>query len=240
MYGYTNKQSLVIKFFMNDGIPYADIIILALIAGFILLRLRSTLGQKTGRDEADFMQRFKPMAEAKEPIVQIIDKTLKNKQKDELDTALALISDDAVISALNAIKEKDTQFTATRFIDGARAAFEMVFEAFTKGDKQTLHMLLTESLAKDFITEIDARATQEKRPDTTLVSVVGKDIVQASLIGNMARITMKFTSEQITVMRNAKGEIVEGNPSATHHVVDEWVFERDVTSKNPNWKIIET
>ncbi len=226
---------------MNEGMPYADIIILALIAGFILLRLRATLGQKTGRDEADFMQRFKPMAEAKEPIVQIVDKLQKGKPKEEPDAALALITDENVVSALKAIKEKDAQFTVTRFIDGARMAFEMVFDAFNKGDKQTLNMLLAEPLAKDFAAEIDARAaTPDRRTDTTLVSVIGKDIVQASLTGDMARVTMKFTSEQITVIRNAKNDIIEGNPSDTHHVVDEWIFERDVTSKNPNWKIIET
>jgi predicted lipid-binding transport protein (Tim44 family) len=225
---------------MNDGIPYADILILALIAGFILLRLRATLGQKTGRDENDFMQRFKPAPETKEPIVQILDKTLKNKTKDEPDAGLTVITDQAIVAALNAIKEKDPQFTATRFIDGARLAFEMVFEAFTKGDKQTLTFLLAEPLVKDFTAEIDARAAQEKRPDTTLVSVVSKEIIQASLTGDIARITMKFTSEQVTVLRDAMGTIVEGNPSNTHHVVDEWVFERDVSSKNPNWKIIET
>lgn len=226
---------------MNDGIPYADILILALIAGFILLRLRATLGQKTGRDEADFMQRLKPTAETKEPIVQIMDKTFKHKIKEEPDAALALISDTEVVTALKSIKEKDPQFTVSRFIDGARMAFEMVFEAFTKGDKQTLNMLLAEPLAKDFAAEIDTRAAEkERRTDTTLVSVVGKEIVQASLNGDTARIAMKFTSEQITVIRNDKGEIIEGNPSHTHHVVDEWIFERDVTSKNPNWKIIET
>lgn len=226
---------------MNDGIPFADIIILALIAGFILLRLRATLGQKQGQDETDFAQRFKPIAEAKEPIVQILDKTIKNKSKEEPDTGLALVSDGTIVAALKSIKEKDAHFNVTRFIEGAHMAFEMVFEAFAKGDKQTLNMLLAESLAKDFAEEIDARAAnKDRRTDTTLVSIVGKEILQASLAADIARITVKFTSEQITLIRNAKSEIIEGNPSETHHVIDEWVFERDITSKNPNWKIIET
>lgn len=225
---------------MDNGIPYADIIILALIAGFILLRLRATLGQKTGRDEGDFLSRLKPLEDAKEPIVQLIDKAQKNKQKEEPDTALSHISDTAVTASLAAIKEKDPLFTATQFLEGARMAFEMVFEAFTKGDKQTLNMLLAETIAKDFAQAIDGRASEENRTETTLVAIIDRKIEQASLSGDMARIHVKFTSEQITVIRNAKGDIVEGNPSEAQHVIDEWVFERDVTSKNPNWKIIET
>jgi len=223
---------------MNEGIPYADIVILALIAGFILLRLRNALGQKTDNEE-EFFKRLKPVNETREPIVRLGDKAAKQK-KDEPDTVLDLISDQEVVSAINAIKAKDPQFTATRFIDGAKDAFEMVLEAFGKGDKQTLSMLLSELLAKEFSAEIDTRANQDKKTETTLVTVLSKHIHKASLEGNMARITVAFTSEQITVVRNEKKEIVEGNPSAPHHVQDEWVFERDVTSRNPNWKIIET
>jgi predicted lipid-binding transport protein (Tim44 family) len=224
---------------MNDGVPYADIIILALIAGFILLRLRATLGKKTG-DESDFIQRLRPMTDnLRDTIVQVADKA-KPKPAEEQDTVLTLISDPAAVANLRIIKAQDPQFTATRFLDGARQAFEMVFEAFHKGDKQTLALLLSEPLAKEFSAEIDARSSLEKRQDTTLVSLIGKDIVQASLSGDLARIGVKFTSEQITVLRDAKGTIVEGDPSATHHVEDQWMFERDVTSKNPNWKIIET
>ena len=126
------------------------------------------------------------------------------------------------------------------FLQGARAAYEMVFDAFVKGDKQTLKMLLSDTLCQEFSRELDARKGQETQSETTLVSVKAKDITNAVLDRNTARLTVHFESEQVTVVRNSKGEIVEGNPSDIHHVEDHWVFERDVTSKNPNWKIIET
>lgn len=225
---------------MNNAVPYADIIILALIAGFILLRLRNVLGQKTGQEDEDFLRRLKPVNQVQEPVVQITDKSIKNKHKEESDSYISLISDKAVLAVITEIKAKDPHFTATRFLDGARMAFEMVHEAFVKGDKQTLSMLLSEPLYKDFTAEIETRSSQERRTETTLVSIISKDIAGASLSGTLARITVKFISEQIAVVRNAKGDIVEGNPSEAQHVEDEWVFERDIASKNPNWKIIET
>lgn len=228
---------------MENGIPYADIVILALIAGFILLRLRSILGQKQDSDQTDFLKRIKPELrkhELSEPVIKGLDKPLKNDNKEDPDTYLSLISNTELASAVKDIKAKDSQFSATYFLDGAKVAFEMVHDAFAKGDKQGLSYLLSDALLKDFTSEIEVRAKNEEKPETTLVAVLSKDITQAKLDGNMARVTVKFTSEQISVVRNAKGEIVQGNPSQSQHVEDEWVFERDVTSKNPNWKIIET
>jgi len=226
---------------MSD-IPYADLIILALIAGFILLRLRSVLGSKPGDDffakkqqsAADRLQ-FK-----QDPVVQLDEKSLKPKPKEEADAYLMMLADGPVAESLRQIKSKDPQFTATGFLQGAKAAFEMVFDAFVKGDRQTLKMLLSDPIFQHFSHELDNRTKQENKSETTLVSVIAKDITQAISDKNMARLTVHFESEQVTVIRGPKGNIVEGNPSELHHVEDQWTFERDLTSKNPNWKIIET
>lgn len=225
---------------MSEGVPYADIIILALIAGFILLRLRNVLGQRSENEKMDFLERLKPLDPSQEPIIRLADKPLKNRLKEEQDAYISTLSDGPAKTALNAIKEKDASFSATQFLEGAKLAFEMVFDAFAKGDKPMLTRLLAEPIAKEFHAEIDARAGQEKRSETTLVSVVSKEITKASLDKHTAHISVRFVSEQVTVVRDAKGAIIEGNPSETHQVEDEWVFERDVTAKNPNWKIIET
>ena len=226
---------------MSQGVPYADILILALIAGFILLRLRSVLGQHGAADDPDFLNRLKkPAAEVVDPIVQLPEKLTKTKQKEEPDTYLALIEDEKTVAALNAVKAKDAQFTAGWFLNGAHYAFEMVFDAFNKGDKPTLKNLLSDALYQQFSDEIDARDKQENRADSTLVAITAKDIVQASVNGNLATIKVKFVSEQIHLVRDQKGAIVQGNPSQTSHVEDEWVFERELGAKNPNWKIIET
>lgn len=225
---------------MSEGIPYADIVILALIAGFILLRLRNALGQKGGEDDSGFLQRRQLPPQSQEPVVQLVDKSLKPRIREEADTYLAGLSDRVMIDTLVAIRARDSQFSATRFLDGGRMAFEMVMEAFNKGDKQSLKMLMSDELFKDFAAEVDKREKEESKSETTLVSVQAKEILHAQLIGNMARIKVKFVSEQITVVRDKEGKIIEGDVSEIHHLEDEWLFERDVTSKNPNWKIIET
>lgn len=225
---------------MSQGVPYADIIILALIAGFILLRLRSVLGQKDVGRDVEFLQRLKPVADVAEPVVQLSEKNLKSKDKDESDAYLLLLDDEKTVTALQGIRAKDPQFTANWFLDGAHQAFEMVFDAFNKGDKQTLKMLLSDTLYQQFMDAMDARDREDNKPDSTLVAITAKDIVQATLSGSVAQITVKFVSEQIQLVRDAKGTIVEGNPSQTQLVEDEWVFERDIGAKNPNWKIIET
>lgn len=225
---------------MSEGFPYADIVILALVAGFILLRLRSVLGQKGDNDKPDFLQSSKISIIKDDPIVQLSDKSLKPKPLMDLDPYVSSISDSNILQAIKDIKAKDPLFNTTSFIEGAKMAFEMVFDAFAKGDKQTLSMLLSQEIYNDFLRHIDEREKQENKPETTLLSVRVKEILRANLDKNNARFTVSFESEQVTIERSRSGEIVSGDPSDTHHVNDEWVFERDITSKNPNWKIIET
>ena len=224
-----------------DNFPYADILILALIAGFILLRLRSVLGQKTGNDNPQFFKREKPAVdEAKEPVVQILGKSLKPKAVDVVDIYLNTLDNPEIAATVAEIKKLDTTFTATGFLQGAKMAYEMVFDAFAKGDKKMLEMLLDKPIYESFAQEIDARAQATNKTEITLVSVKPKDIVQAALSGAKARIAVKFDSEQVTLVKDAEGKIVEGNASQSSLMDDEWIFERDVSSKNPNWKIIET
>ncbi len=225
---------------MSEGFPYADIVILALVAGFILLRLRSVLGQKGDNDKPDFLQSSKISIIKDDPIVQLSDKSLKPKPLMDLDPYVSSIRDSNILQAIKDIKAKDPLFNTTSFIEGAKMAFEMVFDAFAKGDKQTLSMLLSQEIYNDFLRHIDEREKQENKPETTLLSVRVKEILRANLDKNNARFTVSFESEQVTIERSRSGEIVSGDPSDTHHVNDEWVFERDITSKNPNWKIIET
>lgn len=230
---------------MSENFPYADIIIIALIAGFILLRLRSILGQKTGHENPDF---FRPNQQEQpqkpEPIIQLVEKTLKPRQPQETipeyDPYAQKLEGEPIAKDIAELKNANPAFNATTFLDGAKIAFEMVFDAFIKGDKQTLSMLLAQDIYTHFVNDIDARASQETKKETTLLSVVSQDINSIRLDKNIARVAVRFESEQVTVERGKNGEIVSGNPSDVEHVIDEWVFERDITSKNPNWKIIET
>jgi predicted lipid-binding transport protein (Tim44 family) len=225
---------------MSEGIPYADILIMALVAGFILLRLRSVLGDKIGNDNPSYFNKpVTPVAEKAEPIVQLDEKSLKAKMREEPDPYLAKADHDVVL-VVDAIKNKDPQFTATAFLQGAKAAYEMLFDAFNRGDKSVLKMLLSERLYEEFSAEMAARNTDGGKSETTLVAVDAKDITEAELIGTIAHVTVHFVTEQVIVVRDAQGDIIEGDPSEIHAIEDKWTFERDVTSKNPNWKVIET
>jgi predicted lipid-binding transport protein (Tim44 family) len=225
---------------MSDGLPYADIVILALIAGFILLRLRSVLGQKMGPDQQPgFEQR--PQDE-QSPIVQMAASAARqlaeDKTKDE--QVLADIESAAVRDGLRLIKVQDREFSASGFLTGAKSAFEMVFDAFNKDDRDTLKTLLAPEIYNLFASELDRRKTEESYSETTLLAVVSEEITAATLTKSVARISVRFVSEQVTLTRGKKGEILEGDPKASENAESEWTFERDTASRNPNWKIIDT
>lgn len=224
---------------MSDGFPYGDIIILALIAGFVLLRLRAVLGQKIGHDSPPFSE-FQPV-EADSPVVQVGDKAKNAVPEADADEKLiAAIADPKARDAILAIKAADKDFSLAAFLEGAKGAFEMVFDAFVKDDRDTLKLLLSPELAATFGAELDKRRTMANHPETTLLSLVSQEVVAASLQKNTARITLRHVSEQVSVVRDKDGKIVEGDPSQPNHVEDQWTFERDITSRNPNWKIVET
>lgn len=225
---------------MADGIPYADIVIMALVAGFILLRLRSVLGDKVGNDNPSYFQKPTTPPERPQPIVQLEDKGQKAKARPEPDPFMDKVSNPAVVEGLNAIKARDPEFLASHFVIGAKGAFEMVFDGFAKGDKDMLSALLAQDVYAEFEGAMKAREGSMFKEETTLVSVEPKDITSASLEGNMARVGVRFVSEQVSVTRDDKGAVVGGDASLINKIDDEWVFERDVTSKNPNWKVIET
>jgi predicted lipid-binding transport protein (Tim44 family) len=226
---------------VSEGIPYADILILALIAGFILLRLRSVLGRQDGMDSADFLRRNAPARELDdETVIPPADKPQRPRAEEEEDAYAQRISDSGIKTVLADIRARDGGFSGDYFLKGAKAAFEMVFDGFAKGEKAPLKMLLSPELYKTFEAEIEARAGEGRKTETTLLSVAAKDIIRATLSGTVARLTVHYQSEQVTVVRDASGAIIEGDPSDVAQVEDEWTFERDLTSKSPNWTIIDT
>lgn len=224
---------------MNEGFQYGDIIILALIAVFVALRLRSKLGTRIGYDGSN--QPKSPEGEVSDRVIQLPERGMKAKPEPEEDAlALADIANPEVAPGLMAIKEVDASFRVKGFMEGAKAAFDMIFHAFAKGDKPLLKNLLADELYSNFAAEIDRRAASEEREEGTLVAIIGQEIIEAGMEKNLARVTVRFNSEQIHVLRNKNGEIIGGDPSGIQLVEDEWTFERDVKSRNPNWKIIAT
>lgn len=229
---------------MSEGFPYADLVVLALIAGFILLRLRGVLGQKIGHDSRDSegaAQYGEYRKADTDTVVQVGERIQPRVPEKDVDAELlSAIKDLQVSAAIAAIKASDRSFTLKEFMDGARAAFEMVFDAFVKDDRETLRMLLAEENYAAFSSELDRRREADQHTETTLLAIVSQEVKAASLSGSMARITVRFVSEQVSVVRHRDGRIVGGDPAMSEHVEDEWTFERDVNSRNPNWKIVDT
>lgn len=227
---------------MENGFAYTDIVLLALIAGFVLLRLRNVLGQNTGFDGTPGMK-----AEEKDVAGTIIQMPRQLKPPATADDE-ARAEEERLTVGLNAsvkvglddIRAADPSFRLAEFLEGAKGAFDMTLQAFKNSDKQTLTLLLAKPLAEEFITEAEKREKSDQKIDTTLVSIESAKPILAEIDKKKARIGLKIVSEQITVIRDADGKIIEGDPSHVERVEDEWIFERDIASRNPNWTIVDT
>ncbi len=141
---------------------------------------------------------------------------------------------------LTQIKLSDSSFESESFVKGAKAAFEMVVDAFAKGDTKNLRPLLSNDVYEDFSGAIKIRADNNETLESTLVGISEAEIIEAELQGETAFITLTFVSEQINVTRNAEGEVVDGDPGEVTTVTDIWTFARDTRSRDPNWTLVGT
>lgn len=228
---------------MNEGLNMLDLIILLALAVFFISRLRKVLGKQIDDSSKDST---KPGGRGT-PAARVV--SLRNPKNapaavdeplEDDAPLLADISDPDVSKGLMDIKAADPGFNVREFLNGAKIAFEMIIEAYAKGDKVQLRDLLSRDIYAEFERVIDEAQRSETREETTLVAIQSADIVRAALKGRNAEITVNFMSEQITVERDRKGEIVSGDPTKTEMVADEWTFSRDVRSPNPNWTLVAT
>jgi predicted lipid-binding transport protein (Tim44 family) len=139
-----------------------------------------------------------------------------------------------------AVRAADPSFEPTSFSGGARAAFTTIVEAFAKGDTAALRPLLDGPTYASFEAAIRGRAERKEKAETTLIGFEASDIAAAELQGATATVTVRFVSEQINVVRNAEGQIIDGNPNEVQKVIDLWTFRRDVKSSDPNWLLVKT
>ena len=196
---------------MNYSFEYIDIILLAMIAGFIFLRLRGILGRRTGREESFGSQFGRELAK-------------KKSQKDEAKVGLDKFDDDA----------KD------QFIEGAKIANEKIIVAFSKGEKNILKPLLGKKIYKNFSDEIDKRNKENLKSELTFVGVKSAKIKNFEKKDNIYIFTVNFISEIITCKKDKNNKIVEGNPDIIKTANDVWKFSKNMWSTNPNWYLIET
>lgn len=217
---------------MSEGFAYIDILFFAMVAAFIALRLRSVLGRRTGNERR--RETHLDQSESKQ------DNVVQLPERQRPQDGEVAYGEGDVKAGLTQIRVADPSFDPDYFLQGARGAFEMIVDAFARGDKETLRPLLADSVYAGFAAAIDERLQQGHELETNLVNLQAVEIVEAVMAGSLARVTVRVASEQINVTRDAAGEVVEGDPSTITEVVDLWTFERDTRISDPNWRLVGT
>jgi len=213
---------------------YFDIILFAMIAGFLVLRLRSVLGRRTGNERRrDLFPRR---------AARVSDKvaTLVEPDQRVARPAGAAAPADVVAEGLNRIRRADPSFDPVHFTEGARTAFEMIVAAFAKGEKAELRPLLSDEVFDRFAMAIDERVAAKETLETQIDRLDSVDIIEAELAGRTAQVTLKLVSHQINVTRAMDGSIVDGAPGQPVEKTDFWTFARDTRSTDPNWVLVAT
>jgi predicted lipid-binding transport protein (Tim44 family) len=234
---------------MFDSFDATTVFFLAL-AVFVVLRLRSVLGQRPQRDApprnqptpAPFRRdaigqagNVIPMATAandRGPRAEEAHNPDRWKGVAEPGSPLAL--------GLDALDSASPGFDPAGFISGARGAYEITVTSFAKGDRKRLHDLLSPEVLEGFSKAIADREGRGEKVDMTLVSIDDAKIVDAQVKDMIAQVTVRFLSKLITATRDRDGKVVDGNPDKVVDVTDVWTFSRDTRSSDPNWQLVAT
>src|ERR1700733_15224342 len=225
------------------------IIFLAL-AVFIFLRLRNVLGQRTGNERPPYDRTARNLVQGAQdnnvvpmpgavidqaplaPTADVAPPTDRWKGIAESGTPLAY--------GLDAVAAQDSSFDPRHFLSGARSAYEMIVLAFANGDRRALKDLLSSEVYESFEAVIRDREKHEQKTETRFVSIDKAELVSAEARDRAAQLTVRFVSQMVSVTRDKAGAIVDGNPEKVTDITDVWTFARDITSRDPNWKLVGT
>ena len=207
-------------------LPFIDILIFAVIAVLLVLRLRSVLGQRTGYEEPQDKQAKESFADkpnAPIPFPKAADKSAK-------------------ISGigLDVLRRADRKFNENEFIQGATAAFSMILTAFAEGDQAQLKRLLSYDLLTSFMQTIHDRTAAKETLEITVNDIQEVSILNVELADSVASITVHFHTTQTRIARDEHGDIMDESDTEPREFIDIWTFERDLTLADPNWKLAET
>jgi len=196
---------------MSNNFGYLDLILLAMIAGFIILRLRNVLGRKTGHEGKVISNLSEKKFEEFKKIIKL------KKQPTEFDT--------------NQKKQ---------FLKGAEIAYETIINSFAKGDKKSLKDLVTEEMNKNFESAIEERNSKNIKSELTFIGIKSSTIEKFEKTAEALFFTVKFISEIISFKKDKDNNVIEGDPNKIKTVIDRWKFTRKISSMNPNWYLAET
>ena len=197
---------------MSNQFGFIDIILLAMFAAFIILRLRNILGRKTGHQGRPTSKYFPKGMEV-----------LKDIENNE------------AIKTGNVDEEAKKQF-----LKGAEIAYEQIITSFAKGDKKTLKPLLEKQMFNRFAEVIDERKNKEFKYETTFIGLKSTKILEFKKIENIYKVTVNFVSEIITCVKDKNNKVVEGDPDTIKTVNDVWRFAKNMWSRDPTWYLVDT
>jgi len=224
-----------------------------IVAALIFLNLRSVLGKRTGtekppfdpytRDSREVERQNQPADDGK--VITLPRRDQQSQPPAEAPSRYEIIDDFAkpgtpLNDQLRQVYDADPSFDPKQFADGAKAAYEMIVQAFAEGDRKSLKTLLSNDVYQGFDQAITAREKAGETVKSTFVGIEKAEISSANLDGSEVTITMRIVSELISATYNAAGEVIEGNADTVAEVVDSWSFARDTRSRDPNWKLVQT
>jgi predicted lipid-binding transport protein (Tim44 family) len=214
-----------------------EIVIIAMVAAFLGLRLYSVLGRRTEHEEHPLPPQFEP----KHPKAEA-QRGLTGEQVGSAGQPRAMVPGvtPAIERGVREISAADRHFDLLTFLDGAKGAYRMVLEAYWKGDREALSKLCDSDVQEGFIAAIDAREAAGETLDYKLVRIEDAIIVAADYRAPVARLTVRFTADIAAVTRNAEGQVIAGSLNDAVDTCDLWTFSRNVQSASPDWLVDET
>lgn len=231
---------------MQDSLDLTTIVFLAL-AVFVIWRLRSVLGQRTGNErQIDPFRR----SEQPKPSPERTDSNVVTLPGASVQMPDAATNPDrwrglaepgsASAAGLDQIAAAEPAFDGKAFLGGAKMAYESIVIAFAAGDRRTLKSLLSKDVYEGFERAITDREKRGERAETTFVSIDDASIANVDVKGRNAQVTVRFVSKLITVTRDAKGAAIDGSPDTVVEVTDVWTFARTLGARDPNWQLVAT
>jgi predicted lipid-binding transport protein (Tim44 family) len=211
----------------------AVIVILALVALFIGLRLYAVLGERTGHEQP-ILKPADPDARIDQPVHAAPRETAKSNESGDL-AYLPMAG-----PGIRALLAADPSFDVARFLEGASGAYKMILEAFWKGDLDAIKPHVAPHVFETFAAAVEQRATDGHKLDNRLVALDPAVITEAEVDKGAAIVTVRFEADIAAVTRNAESEVVAGSMSDAVQTRDRWTFRRDIQSRDPNWILIET
>ncbi len=220
---------------MQSG--WVEIFFLAMLAGFIGLRLYHVLGRRTGHE--------KPAADPFRPSRPEVDRPAAARG-DAFEREVAPLPglpvdlDPDVRPGLEAVMKADRSFAPDRFLAGASSAYGQILESFWKSDSESLDHLVSDELLANFKNAIDQRAEAGEHLENRLIQIDGAKIVGARMNGTMAEVTVRFDADIVAVTRNGNGDVVAGDPAVPVETHDVWTFSRHTATNDPAWLLVAT